>query len=102
MAVRVPSADAVPRFFTLYLACTPGTASHAAWVIDTCRGQAAVKMVVGCGLPGLDPRSTLRLSAQRLRARPSVEGKSSQSKADASWHRYFPYQVHKRERVPRF
>jgi hypothetical protein len=39
MAVRAQSAHAVPRFFTLYLACTPCTASitHAAWVIDTCR-----------------------------------------------------------------
>jgi pimeloyl-ACP methyl ester carboxylesterase len=36
-----PAAPAVPRFFTLYLACTPCTASitHAAWVIDTCRRE---------------------------------------------------------------
>jgi hypothetical protein len=37
MVVGVQSADAVPRFLTLYMACTPGTASttHVAWDIDT-------------------------------------------------------------------
>jgi hypothetical protein len=36
MVVRVQLAHAVPRFLTLYMACTPCTAwtSHAAWVID--------------------------------------------------------------------
>jgi hypothetical protein len=37
MVVDVQSAHAVPSFLTLYMACTPCTAStpHAAWVIDT-------------------------------------------------------------------
>jgi hypothetical protein len=45
MAVRAQSAHAVPRFFTLYMACTPCTASinHAAWVIDSCRRGFQVK-----------------------------------------------------------
>jgi hypothetical protein len=36
MVVGVQSAHAVPSFVTLYMACTPCTAStpHAAWVID--------------------------------------------------------------------
>jgi hypothetical protein len=41
MAIRTQTAHAVPRFLTLYLACTPCTAptSHAAWVTYTCRNE---------------------------------------------------------------